>query len=77
MTTTSDAHLYTLLFSDKPEDDFLASYCPAGTTLTVGENTFTLSHMCADQAGVLGIIRHLHNLGCVLQKLEIEEEEAV
>lgn len=75
MTTASDAHVYTLHFSGAPEDEFLGDYCPAGTTLTLGENTFSLSNLCADQAGILGIIRRLHNKGCILLELEISDGE--
>jgi hypothetical protein len=75
MNTSTDTHLYTLHFSGAPGEDFLADYCPAGTTLTVDERVFTLSNLCADQAGVLGIIRSLHNLGCTLLELEFKNGE--
>jgi hypothetical protein len=64
MTTASETHSYTLWFFGLPDVYFLEDYCPAGTTLTVGENTFTLSNLNADQAGLLGVIRSLLNLGC-------------
>ncbi len=75
MTTTYETHSYTLRFNGLSDDSFLGDYCPAGTTLTVGENTFTLSNLRADQAGLLGVIRSLHNLGCTLISLSVETGE--
>jgi hypothetical protein len=75
MTTAADSHTYRLKFSGAPDDDFLADYCPAGTTLTIGMDTFTLSNLRTDQAGVLGIIRSLHNFGCTLLELEFNNGE--
>ncbi len=72
MITTADPNTYTLKFSGAPDDDFLAGYCPEGTRLVVERNTFTLSNLRTDQAGVLGIIRSLHNLGYVLLSLSTE-----
>lgn len=73
--TTTDTHIYTLHFSGAPGEDFLADYCPAGTTLTVEKDAFILSNLRADQAGVLGIIRSLHNFGCTLLELEFKNGE--
>lgn len=75
MTTTSHSYVYTLSFYGLSDDSFLGDYCPTGTTLTVGENTFTLSNLSADQAGLLGVIRSLHNLGCTLISLSLETGE--
>ena len=66
MTTAADRHTYTLKFFGTPRDDFLGNYCPEGTRLILESDTFTLSNLCIDQAGVLGIIRSLHNLGYTL-----------
>lgn len=75
MTTTMDTHIYTLHFSGALGEDFLTDYCPAGTMFTVSEHAFTLSNLRTDQAGVLGIIRSLHNFGCTLLELEFENGE--
>jgi len=76
MLTAADEHIYTLKFSGTLADDFLAGYCPEGTRLTVESNTFTLSNLCTDQAGLLGIVRSLHNLGYVLLSLSIAQGES-
>lgn len=75
MITVADSHIYTLKFSGAPDDDFLAGYCPAGTELIVEKETFTLANLRADQAGLLGIICSLHNLGCTLISLSTETGE--
>lgn len=72
MTTASETHSYTLCFFGLPDVSFLEDYSLAGTTLTVGENTFTLSNLNADQAGLLGVIRSLLNLGRTLISLSLE-----
>ena len=66
MTAISDNRLYTLTFSGTLDDDFLASYCPEGTTLTTDDGIAILDHVRADQSGIIGLIRNLHNLGCVI-----------
>ncbi|NCC36841.1 MAG: hypothetical protein EOM24_33240 [Chloroflexia bacterium] len=70
MNTTTDTQLYTLRFSGSLEATFLTDYCPPGTTLTMELNTFTLDNLRADQAGLIGLIRSLHNLGCTLIELK-------
>jgi hypothetical protein len=74
MTFASDICSYTLQFSGTLDDDFLASFCPAGTTLTFHADITTLANLRTDQSGIIGIIRRLHNLGCILLALETEQE---
>jgi hypothetical protein len=66
MNDLSDNRSYTLTFSGTLDDDFLASYCPEGTTLTTANGTAILDDIRTDQSGIIGVIRHLHNLGCVI-----------
>jgi len=70
MSPVSDTRKYTLQFSGTLEDDFLASFCPQGTTVQRQEELVTLKNLCTDQAGLIGILRRLHNLGCTLVQLE-------
>ena len=74
MTPASDTRYYTLRISGTLDADFLASYCPIGATMTVKGNHITLANLLNDQAGILGIIRQLHNFGCVLLSLSVEKE---
>lgn len=52
--------------------DFLSSYCPAGATLSVQDTTATLANLHTDQAGLIGLIRCLHNLGCTILSLSTQ-----
>lgn len=69
-----DTQRYTLRCRGRLDADFLADYCPVGTTLTSGQECFTLANLCADQAGLLGILRSLHNRGCTLLALTIDTQ---
>jgi hypothetical protein len=73
MFSTSDVHAYILSFAGVMEDDFLASFCPEGTVATVVDDHTTLTNLRADQSGIIGVIRRLHNLGCTLLELRISD----
>lgn len=64
--SATDVYTYTLTFAGAVDEDFLASFCPEGTTATAVDHRTTLTHLRTDQAGVIGVIRRLHNLGCTL-----------
>lgn len=75
MTPASDTRFYTLRISGTLDADFLASYCPAGATMTVKDDHITLANLHTDQSGILGILRQLHNFGCVLHALETKFDD--
>ena len=57
------------------DEEFVEACCPAGTVLACeGDATF-LSNIHADQSAIVGLTRHLHNLGCTLLSLETEHLE--
>lgn len=66
MLPDTDMYIYTLSFTGVLDEDFLASFCPEGTVATAVAHRTTLTNLRADQAGVIGVIRRLHNLGCTL-----------
>ena len=70
MTPVSDTRYYTLRISGTLYADFLASYCPTGATMTFHDNYITLADLRTDQSGIIGIIRQLHNFGCILLALD-------
>jgi hypothetical protein len=70
MTPVSDTHRYTLRISGTLDADFLASYCPAGATMTFHDDHITLADLLTDQSGIIGIIRQLHNFGSILLALD-------
>jgi hypothetical protein len=74
MSAIQDNRSYTLTFSGALDDDFLASYCPQGTTLTTANGIAILDAIHTDQSGIIGLIRHLHNLGCVILNLSTAKD---
>ena len=74
MSAISDNRFYTLTFSGTLDNDFLASYCPEGTTLNTAKEIAILDHIRTDQSGIIGLIRHLHNLGCVILHVETAKD---
>jgi hypothetical protein len=70
MAANFETRSYTIKLSGESEDDFLASFCPAGTTLEHQEGNTLLSNICTDQSGILGLIRYLHNMGYTILELK-------
>jgi hypothetical protein len=70
MTPASDIRYYSLRIFGTLDADFLASYCPSGATMTIHNKYVVLSDLRTDQAGIIGIIRQLHNFGCILLALD-------
>jgi hypothetical protein len=68
-----DPRIYQITFKGQLDEDFLAAYCPPGFTLQNQEGFSKLSNVCTDQAGLIGLIRHLHNLGCTLIAVNVQE----
>lgn len=75
MISTTDAHVYTLTFAGAVDGDFLASFCPEGTVATAVNHHITLTNLRADQSGIIGVIRRLHNLGCTLLALRVADTD--
>jgi len=68
-TKDKDVRTYALRLQGHIDADFVASFCPDGTTMThEGDNTL-LANIQTDQSGILGLVRHLHNLGCTILTL--------
>jgi hypothetical protein len=62
-------HAYEIRLKGRLDQDFLQSYCPAGTTLTCEEGRTCLSNIRTDQSGIIGLLRNLHNLGFIILSL--------
>lgn len=67
----SESHSYTLTIAGNLEADFASTFCPPETTLVQEGETLILSNLQVDQSGLLGILRSLHNLGCLFISLSI------
>lgn len=66
--------IYSLTLASELDAEFIAAHCPAGTALARrGKNT-RLDNLETDQAGILGIIRALHNLGILVLQLNTSTE---
>jgi hypothetical protein len=75
MLSTTDIHDYTLVIAGAVDDDFLVSFCPEGTVATAVNHHTTLTNLRADQSGIIGVIRRLHNLGCTLLALRVADTD--
>jgi hypothetical protein len=71
-TTLSGIRTYTLTFHGGLDTNFASNFCPPDTTLTYDGNTLALTNLRLDQSGLIGLLRQLHNLGCVILSLESE-----
>ena len=58
-----DLRCYQIKISGQLDGDFVTFYCPPETTLQHENDMTVLSDIHTDQSGILGLIRHLHNLG--------------
>ena len=65
-TRNSDRRCYQLKITGQLDDDFVSSFCPPETIIQRESDTTLLSNIRTDQSGILGLIRHLHNLGCTI-----------
>lgn len=69
-TNETDLRTYRVTLRGRVDEEFVAAYCPAGTHLTCAGETTCLNDIRTDQSGIVGLVRHLHNLGCTIVALE-------
>lgn len=69
-TNDQDLPSYRIRLRDPVDEEFVATYCPAGTQLSCEGDVICLCNIRADQSGILGLVRHLHNLGCTIVALD-------
>jgi hypothetical protein len=65
---------YSLKLCGSLDDDFISAYFPAGTCLTQRDECSRLENLQTDQSGIIGLLRQLHNLGCVILEMSTEKE---
>jgi hypothetical protein len=56
------------------DEDFAAAYCPPGTQISTENEVTTLGNLQTDQSGIIGLLRHLHGLGCTILELTTAKE---
>jgi hypothetical protein len=61
--TPHEVRTYTLKLFGFLDDDFVPANCPAGTIQEQDSGCTWLKNIQTDQSGILGLMRHLHNLG--------------
>ena len=74
-TSQQGQQVYRITLRGQIDEEFVEAYCPAGTVLACEGETAVLANIHADQSGIVGLTRHLHNLGCTLLSLETEQLE--
>ncbi|HRJ40304.1 MAG: hypothetical protein KJZ86_27215 [Caldilineaceae bacterium] len=69
-----EMHYYQMRIAGRLDDEFVTSFCPAGTEATWDADGTRLERIETDQSGIIGLIRSLHNLGCTILYLERKEQ---
>lgn len=64
-------HEYTISLDGVLEEEFISACLPPDCDIQVKEGITTLSNVRSDQSGMVGLIRHLHNLGCTILSIYI------
>jgi len=70
--TLSEIRTCTLTLPGELHADFASTFCPPETMFVRGAKTLRLANLRLDQSGLIGLLRHLHNVGCVSLALESE-----
>lgn len=65
---------YRITIKGVMDEEFIRDYCAPGFTLTYRGGKTTLSNISTDQAGIVGLIRQLHNLGVTVLAVELQSE---
>lgn len=69
-TSQQDRRVYRITLRGQIDEEFVEAYCPAGTVFSCAGETAVLANIHADQSGIVGLTRHLHNLGCIIVALD-------
>ena len=72
--TISETRTFTLTIHGELDADFTSTFCPPETTLACDGKTIMLANLRLDQSGLIGLLRQLHNFGCVILSLESKQE---
>gem|GEM_PF-1106740 len=69
-TSQQDQRVYRITLRGQIDEEFVEAYCPASTVLACEGETAILANIHADQSSIVGLTRHLHNLGCTILTLD-------
>jgi hypothetical protein len=67
-----DIHTYHIEVQDKVEEKAFNATSPLRMTVVREDAAGTLFTICADQSGLIGLIRHLHRQGFVILSVSRE-----
>jgi hypothetical protein len=70
-------HTYHIQLHGQAAVSELNPMSPHQMTIVQSEPSATLISICTDQAGLLGTLRHLHNLGFVLLAVACQQEPSI
>ena len=71
-TSLCGIRTYTLTLHGELDADFASAFCTPETTFVSDGKTLWLANLPLDQSGLIGLLRQLHNLGCVILSIESE-----
>ena len=75
-TTIARVRHYRLQVAGLLDEDFVRPFCPPGVKIDREVGVTLLSNIRLDQAGLIGLIRQLHNLNCVILTITGEEHDS-
>ncbi len=74
-TTIANVRHYRLKVAGLLDEDFVQPFCPPGVKIDREVGITRLSNIHLDQAGLIGLMRQLHNLNCVILTITGEEHD--
>lgn len=63
----NDVCTYLIQLRGKIDEAEINTLSPLQVTMAGADDAMTMLTVCADQAGLIGLMRHLHGLGFVFQ----------
>jgi len=73
----NDVFTYQLRLRGRLTADDLNAMSPLTVAVEKNEAADSLLSVCTDQAGLIGLMRHLHGLGCVFLSVTTAEAKLV
>ncbi len=74
-STTADVRHYRLKVAGLLDEEFVRQFCPPGLKVDRAAGCTHLSNIQLDQAGLIGLLRQLHNLNCLILNITGEEHD--
>ncbi|NTU64572.1 MAG: hypothetical protein HGB05_14530 [Chloroflexi bacterium] len=75
-STSAGVRHYRLKVAGLLNEEFVRQFCPPELKIDREAGDTLLSNIRMDQAGLIGLIRRLHNLNCVILTITGEEHDS-